>query len=123
MRFVHELDRDPTALQPARQALETWCSAEQIDPDSILIIANELCSNAIRHGTGQVLLRAISSPTWIGLGVWQEGSASISLPPRVTHEELQLTGRGLAIVDALAESWGWQSTSESTLIWARIRPA
>lgn len=120
MRFVHELAADPAALQPARLLLEAWCLSEHVDPESIVIIANELCTNAIRHGQGPVVLTASCSRDWVGLGARQQGRVELVMPARDSSSDLQITGRGLQMVDALAESWGWQLTASSTFVWARL---
>ncbi|MDO8732278.1 MAG: ATP-binding protein [Actinomycetota bacterium] len=120
MRFMHELDHEPAALQPARAALEVWCISEHVDPESLVIIANELCSNAIRHGEGPVTLQASCSLGWASLSVHQRGRVELAMPRRAGRTELQVAGRGLLMVDALAESWGWNISAPRTLVWARI---
>lgn len=120
MRFVHDLAADPAALQPARVLLEAWCLSQHVDPESMVIIANELCTNAIRHGQGSVVLTASGSPDRLGLGVRQEGRYELAIPVPDSSSDLQITGRGLLMVDALAESWGWQLTASSTFVWARL---
>ncbi len=120
MRFVHELEAEPAALHAARQALERWCSSQSADPESLVIVANELCSNAIRHGKGSALVRASSSPRWVGVSVEQPGSVVLLAPAPTPASELRVSGRGMQLVDALAESWGWQTTAERTVVWARL---
>jgi len=120
MRFVHELAHEPTALQPARAALEAWCSLAQADPESLVIIANELCANAVRHGKGSITLQASHSERWLSISIQQYGKVALAMPARYSQTELHIAGRGLRMVDALAESWGWHTTSTHTLLWARI---
>ena len=120
MRFVHELAHEPSALGVARSAIDDWCAGQSLDSEAIVIVANELCSNAIRHGNGPASLNASSSATWISLGVWQSGRATLSAPSRIGGDDLRLTGRGLQMVDALAQSWGWRTTAEQTVLWARM---
>ncbi|MDP2014526.1 MAG: ATP-binding protein [Actinomycetota bacterium] len=120
MRFVHELEHEPSALRPARNALEAWCVAQGVDPESIVIMANELCTNAIRDGKGPVTLSGSCSTQWLSISVQQRGSVSLAMPPRAWALELRIAGRGLRMVDSLAQSWGWQTTADQTLVWARI---
>lgn len=120
MRFVHELEPQPSALKAARVALASWCAAEEVDPDSIVIIANELSTNAIRYGQGPVLLHGSCSSQSVGISVQQRGRAAFAIPTNASAAQLQITGRGMQIVDSLAESWGWQTSAERSLIWARV---
>ncbi len=124
MRFMHELEHVPSALQPARSALEAWCVSQEVAPDSIVIMANELCTNAIRDGQGPVTLSGSCSTKWLSISVHQLGSVNLAIAPRASNAELRIAGRGLQMVDSMAESWGWQSTAVRTLVWARIaRPS
>jgi len=120
MRFVHELEPEPTALHAARQAVERWCFSQFMDPESLVIVANELCSNAIRHGSGAVLLRASSSPRWVSVSVEQRGKVALLAPAHAHASDLRVSGHGMQLVDALAESWGWQTTEARTVLWARL---
>ena len=120
MRFVLEVDHEPSALHPARAALDDWCASEDADADSAVIIANELLANAIRHGSGPILLRASATAQWLSVNVQQQGKVQLAVPTHDSSSPLQVSGRGLQMVDAVAESWGWSITATATLVWARL---
>ena len=120
MRFQHELAPEPKALRVARNEIEAWCDSMDIDAESIVIIANELSTNAIRHGHGSVTISMHSSQKWLGVSIRQHGRIAQSMPTRSAPHELHTSGRGLRIVDALAESWGWLTDADHTVFWARI---
>ena len=69
------------------------------------LLTGELVSNAVVHGPadGLVHVRVSIGPGFVRVGVSDDGSGR----PTVTHPEPTApSGRGLALVEALAESWG-----------------
>ncbi|GCE78439.1 hypothetical protein CBZ_34950 [Cellulomonas biazotea] len=69
------------------------------------LLTGELVSNAVVHGPadGLVHVRVSIGPGFVRVGVSDDGGGR----PTVTHPEPTApSGRGLALVEALAESWG-----------------
>ncbi|MDH6133563.1 anti-sigma regulatory factor (Ser/Thr protein kinase) [Kitasatospora sp. MAA4] len=71
------------------------------------LCASETITNALLHAGGECRVRV----EWTG---WQLRVAiadrSVRLPSVLPATVGQTTGRGLALVDAFACSWGWEST-------------
>jgi serine/threonine-protein kinase RsbW len=90
--------------------------------DDVILVATELVSNAIRHAEpqagGQVTVSWELDPAGIIVRVTDGGAAST---PRVRHVNSRDTsGRGLALVEAIATQWGVEDTPESTTVWAVV---
>ena len=120
MLFQFELAPEARVLQDARNALDAWCTSMQTDAESIIIIANELCTNAIRHGQGPVLLSCHGSQNWLAVSIRQRGRLALTMRTHPSPDELSTSGRGLLIVDCLSESWGWRTDADQSVVWARM---
>jgi anti-sigma regulatory factor (Ser/Thr protein kinase) len=67
------------------------------------LLTSELITNALRHGTGEITIRVTRSAHEVRIAV-ADGSKHDPLARTAGHDDEG--GRGLAIVDALASSWG-----------------
>jgi anti-sigma regulatory factor (Ser/Thr protein kinase) len=121
------LGADPGSVRAARDftvaTLHRWGMAER-SPD-ITLVMSELLTNALRHalpGSGDTGSR---SPVWLGL--LQPGSCvlcavadpSKAAPTPQTPGSLAETGRGLHIICALSDQWGYTAPSETgKVVWA-----
>jgi anti-sigma regulatory factor (Ser/Thr protein kinase) len=80
------------------------------------LLTSELVTNAVLHGRGQILMRAMLDPDRVRVEVVDEG--------RGFRHHLQardvgaLRGRGLAIVDAESSRWG--ICEGSTRVWFEL---
>lgn len=92
-----------------------------------LAVAAELVGNAIRHaaalpgGIIRVAWHLRSGPTMevVELRVTDGGAAT---EPRVCTADVDaIDGRGLSIVDAIAERWGFDRDALGQSVWAEIR--
>ncbi|BCL30119.1 ATP-binding protein [Streptomyces aurantiacus] len=72
------------------------------------LLAAELVSNAVRHTKGPAALRVCWSAGVLRLGVWDADPESPE-PQCLSGGQLDLAedGRGLALVKACADQWGW----------------
>lgn len=120
MRFVHELPHAASALHAAREQLELWCRMSGLDAEAILIVANELCTNAIQQGQGPVRLRAQSTARQVTVGVEQSIGKSPKRPHVLPASAWGTGGRGLRIVSAMAHSWGWHCDRRALTVWATL---
>ncbi|WP_399138342.1 ATP-binding protein [Streptomyces sp. NBUA17] len=73
------------------------------------LLATELVSNAVRHTKGPAALRVRWSGTGVlRLGAW-DADPSPPEPPKPFDPGLEREeGRGLELVRACADTWGWQ---------------
>ena len=118
-------DSVPVARAHLRQLLSGWGRAE-LSPDAGVVVS-ELVTNAVAASAGLVLA---SAPVLVWLG--SDGYcllltvADVSPQPPVRLDVWPDTegGRGLALVEALSDRWGWHPASVNGLkkcVWAEWR--
>ena len=107
---VLELATRPEEVARGRR----WATAEATrlgaSPDAVAtveLLASEVLTNAVRHGSDEGVVRLVVAAVEDGLrlAVSDPGDA---LPQRRSPEPDALGGRGLQLLDLLAESWGTQ---------------
>ncbi|GAB2957820.1 ATP-binding protein [Streptomyces pseudoechinosporeus] len=114
---------DPRAVPISRRTLRDILTTHHlptlIEPAELL--ASELLSNAIRHTEGPAALKIRQSGPSFRLGAWDTDPtpptpSPASTPVRDEH------GRGLRIVDAYADDWGWFKVNGSggKFIWCEL---
>jgi anti-sigma regulatory factor (Ser/Thr protein kinase) len=106
--WTFDLDDAPL---PPMVALRRWCGQALVHLDEahlsdVLLAAVELLANAYDHGGGarQVRLSRSLRPCWVRVEV---DDNSRERPRMARHGRVgQLRGRGLIILDRLADEWG-----------------
>ena len=84
--------------------------------DTAELLTSELVTNAVRHAETEVVLVINLSPVlWIGV----EDTSSDAISGRLLTGD-EDGGRGLALVEALATSWGWGPTDGGKRIWFHL---
>ncbi len=106
-----------SSVAVARTQLRVWmkaegCPSEVIDDGRVVI--SELVGNSVRHAKplsdGTILITWGRGPKGIRISVTDGGSTS--RPRRVEAPTSAVSGRGMAIVEALAKEW-WADTSRT----------
>jgi anti-sigma regulatory factor (Ser/Thr protein kinase) len=93
--------------------LERWGYPELIE--TAALITSELATNAVEH-TGQRFTVAVDD---LGDGIHVAVGDTAPTPP-VPHDDA--VGRGMQIVDALADSWGTTLVpNDGKLVWCDLR--
>ncbi|QOV44303.1 serine/threonine-protein phosphatase [Streptomyces chromofuscus] len=118
----HVAPGDPEALRQARHmiraAVRAWGAADS--SDEVELVADELITNALMHteGAAIVTLRVLSD-TDRRLRVEVEDSSS-ALPRRREAGESCVSGRGLLLVDILADVWGVEARGGGKCVWCEF---
>jgi serine/threonine-protein kinase RsbW len=117
----------------ADQVLEVRRWIEDLLPDcparaDVLLLASELCTNAVLHSRsgeagGQFSVDIDWAPTLARVVIGDQGSAKTLAMATRTGDTVQLpeSGRGLLLVDDLADDWGTASYPNRRWVWADVQ--
>ncbi|MFD4985684.1 SpoIIE family protein phosphatase [Streptomyces sp. NPDC058374] len=111
-----EGERIAEARQQLRAVLHDWSDEDQAD--SAVLLLSELLTNVLVHTDGDGLLAAelLGPPGSRRLRI-EVSDPSDDLPHKRTPGELASSGRGLVLLDLLADSWGVDPQGTGKCIW------
>ncbi len=118
------LPASPQAASLARSHVHQTC--RRCRPDMVetaRLLVSEVVTNAVQHGRGPVTLRATLTNEDLRVEVEDhDGALPTPAPLGIWNEH----GRGLTIVEALAEEWGTEPAAdapgeEGKTVWFRLR--
>ena len=114
---------DTSTVAGARRAARSWLSSNDAGDDVVertVLIVSELVTNAITHGRS----------AWaLALGWTARGGVLVLVSDSGTGQPAvqapagdATSGRGLAVVQALSETWGWHPTGDvaGKVVWAEV---
>lgn len=115
--FARHADQAAAARAFVRHTLAGWGVGRV---DDVVLIASELFTNAVLHGGGDVDVTLSVAGDRVRLEVADGGGAAVPSEARRPTPDA-VTGRGLAIVDALAQRWGNRSDRAGrTCVWIEV---
>lgn len=116
--FVLPLPRSADSVGRARSAIRNTLVGLPGDVTEVsTLLANELVANAIAHGEGPISLSMEIEGDRVRVAVTDEGAV---LPVLRESSPTAESGRGLAIVNALATRWGVDPTSHGKSVWFEL---
>ncbi|GAA2006059.1 PAS domain S-box protein [Catenulispora subtropica] len=107
--------------QFAVETVDTWECPDADTRDTIELLTSELLTNAVRHGrgTGAVTLRLLCFHDRLTVEVTDHSSRE----PRARRAGVgDESGRGLMLVEALAQAWGTRPTGGGKTVWFTVVP-
>ncbi|MER5460291.1 MULTISPECIES: ATP-binding protein [unclassified Streptomyces] len=122
-----EVGPDPAEVGRARRWARSRLAGSGIGDDepladTLILLISELVTNAVVHTGCPAVLRML-----FGAGVAEAGTVRVEVadksarPPQPRHAEGDDTnGRGLELVDGLADRWGWQPEGAGKSIWCEV---
>jgi anti-sigma regulatory factor (Ser/Thr protein kinase) len=120
------LPHAPASVAVARRRLGSELFASGVLEaviDDVNVVISELLSNALRHArplpSGQIRLTWARNGDLIEVAVTDGGA--MTEPRRSSPTLSSLGGRGLGIVETLAEYWGVRYEDGGTTVWAVLR--
>ncbi|MFG2293961.1 ATP-binding protein [Streptomyces sp. NPDC048603] len=117
-----EVGPDPAEVGRARRWARSRLAGSGIGDDeplaeTLILLISELVTNAVVHTGCPAVLRVLFG----GPGVRVEVADASDRPPAPRHAAGDDTGgRGLELVDGLADRWGWQREGAGKRIWCEI---
>ncbi|WP_369187239.1 ATP-binding protein [Streptomyces sp. R08] len=110
------------SAEAARKFVKTALAAWHLEEltDSGVLLVTELVANAIKHTNTRNIRVVVSRPSerFVRIGVVDKARA---LPQMVKPGDNLLTsGRGLLLIDALAERWGTDVYRWGKQVWAEL---
>lgn len=128
---TRRMGSDARSVQEARDfataTVLRWGAAER--HEDIAVVASELVTNALRHGRPD---SGEPGSRWpIRVGLVQPGPCVVcavadpsTKPPALTElDNLAETGRGLRVIDALSDQWGYTvPRGMGKIVWALFGP-
>ncbi|MCY0920303.1 MULTISPECIES: ATP-binding protein [unclassified Streptomyces] len=117
-----EVGADPAEVGRARRWARSRLAGSGIGDDeplaeTLILLISELVTNAVVHTGCPAVLRMLFG----GPGVRVEvADASDRAPARRQAAGDDTGGRGLELVDGLADRWGWQPEGAGKRIWCEV---
>ena len=121
VELVEELRAEPREVARARRALTRALRQWGVDGDAFdvaLLLTSELVTNAIRHGSAPVRLRARVSRRELRVEVHDAARGPLGGPRTVSWDSPG--GRGLKLVDTLADRWGCRRVVSGKRVWFEL---
>jgi len=113
------LERDPRSSAAARrfvgETLSRWECGGVLDTVNLLV--SELVTNSVLHTRSAADIAVLLTPDSVRIEVSDQGEGI----PRVREAgENATSGRGLAMVEALASAWGVETTPLGKTVWFEV---
>lgn len=113
------LPREMSSARTARRFVEraalAWGAGGS--QDTLALLATELVANAVRHGDGDIDITVRVNEGSVRVEVRDASAGEIEVGDLISDKE---HGRGLALVDALAEAWGVEPTLDGKSVWFEV---
>lgn len=94
------------------RTLQSWGFDALVD--TAMLLTSEVVTNAVLHARTDVVVEVVREADGARVGV-RDGSP---LPPALRrHSDTSTTGRGLRLLDQLADSWSADRSGDGKTIW------
>jgi anti-sigma regulatory factor (Ser/Thr protein kinase) len=120
MELIAELGSGPREVARARRVVARALTGWGLDGEEVevaVLLTSELVTNAIRHGTAPVRVRAEVGRRRLRIAV-EDGSRGTVTPHEAASTDLD--GRGLHLVDTLADRWGCRPAYGGKRVWFEL---
>ncbi|MCF3961914.1 SpoIIE family protein phosphatase [Streptomyces fuscigenes] len=115
---------DPERISDARHQLQAllhdWADEDQVD--SAVLMVSEIITNVLVHTDGDALVCAQTAGESGSRTLRVEvADTSDQLPHRRKPGEMASSGRGLVLMEVLADEWGVDPRGDGKMIWFELR--
>lgn len=110
------LPAETAAVASARRFTESWLAQWKLShlTDTMNLLVSELVTNAVVHGGTQADLKLLFHSGRLRVEVRDGNNAK---PKVKNYSTTATTGRGMQIVDALADCWGTRNEGPGKVVW------
>ncbi|MEU5597243.1 ATP-binding protein [Streptomyces sp. NPDC020298] len=123
------IPNDPRAVTISRRTLRLILTMHGLISlvDTAELLATELVSNAVRHTKGPAALRVRWTAGVLRIAAWDADPEPPEPPAPLAQVADAEEGRGLGLVRACADLWGWQPLtrdgSRGKVVWCELAAA
>lgn len=116
------LGTEPEQVAEARRLVAGYLRERGDDDGEVaVLLVSELVTNAILHGRAPLELRASADGTAVRVEIHDQDPTR---PPVLKHDAdlTEVGGRGLQLVDTLADRWGWSEheAGDGKVVWFEL---
>ncbi len=118
----HEVAPEAAAVSEARRFLRGTLHDWEVDEetaDTAVLCLSELVTNAVIHSHAGCSVRVQLDEGVLTVTVRDSGRADAQTVEQL-EDSLQVHGRGLQVVEALASRWGYELDLEGTTVWFEL---
>jgi anti-sigma regulatory factor (Ser/Thr protein kinase) len=114
-------DRDPRTARTARALTRVTMAVWGLDKDTdtAALLLSELVANAVRWGSGTRLRMSVDRPANDTVRLAVVDRAPRGLPELLAPAQEDVRGRGLFLVDAMADRWGYDLVGLASRPWGK----
>lgn len=112
-QFAHFMSH-PSSLWAVRRFVAQTARTWGMDVFPIVLLSDELATNVIDHAHTEFEVRLERQPGFVRVEV---SDASPTMPHRCTPDLNADRGRGLLLIDQLAEAWGAERRGTGKAVW------
>ncbi|UNO41581.1 ATP-binding protein [Streptomyces sp. MST-110588] len=109
------------ARRYVRETARFWSLADEA-VETLESVTGELAANALEHSGSReiVVVLGLTGHRTAVISVVDEGAVAMVTPAVPARESESEGGRGLRIVQTLAERWGWRGDVRGVAVWCEV---
>jgi anti-sigma regulatory factor (Ser/Thr protein kinase) len=112
-----QFEPQPASAAAARDFVGAAVTGTGVDRADAMLLTSELVSNAILHAHSDFAVRiTIDDDDAVSVAVCNH---TPELLP-IAREPTATGGRGLALIEGIAQAWGFESSPDSKRVWFRL---
>ena len=108
---------DRSSARAVRRFVADALRACRLDPAEVVLLASELVTNVVIHARTDFTVTVSVEPDVVHLSV-HDGNSRLPVRPATPVDAT--SGRGLAMVDAVARSWGVEVDDHGKTVWCEV---